>query len=62
MSAQYDVYLQTHKENVIRGYEWLRANLPQLFDGKSDFDWQIIFDHDSSKFQPYEYVAYDAYF
>lgn len=62
MSAQYDSYLRTHKENVIRGYEWLKSNLPQLFKDRPNSNWQVIFDHDSSKSQPDEYIAYDAYF
>lgn len=62
MSAQYDLYLRTHKENVIRGYEWLKSNLPQLFKDRPNSNWQVIFDHDSSKSQPDEYIAYDAYF
>lgn len=41
MSAQYDLYLQRHKENVRKGYEWLSTNLPQLFEDKPDSSWQI---------------------
>ena len=62
MSAQYDLYLQRHKENVRKGYEWLSTNLPQLFEDKPDSSWQINFEHDHSKTNPDEYDAYDAYF
>lgn len=62
MSAQYNLYLQRHKENVRKGYEWLSTNLPQLFEDKPDSSWQINFEHDHSKTNPDEYDAYDAYF
>lgn len=32
MSKEYDSYLETHKNNVQRGYKWLRTNPPKLFD------------------------------
>ena len=62
MSAQYDLYLQRHKENVRKGYEWISTNLPQLFEDKPDSSWQINFEHDHSKTNPDEYDAYEAYF
>ncbi len=62
MSKEYDAYLEKHKENVRKGYIWLRTNLPKLFDGKPNSSWEIDFKHDSSKSNPDEYTAYDAYF
>lgn len=62
MSKEYDSYLQKHKDNVRRGYIWLRTNLPKLFEGKPDGSWEIDFNHDQSKSNPDEYAAYDAYF
>lgn len=62
MSDQYDAYLQSHRENVRRGLEWLQTNLPSVFEGKIDYDWFIDFGHDLSKNEPDEYNAYDAYF
>lgn len=62
MSYQYDQYLQQHKNNVKRGFEWLFTNIPTLLIGQPDASWQIIFDHDSSKCNDDEYTAYDAYF
>lgn len=66
MSIQYDNYLKEHKANVIKGFEWMRENLPDLirvFDnGNIDLDWQICLDHDQSKTDQEEYGAYDAYF
>lgn len=62
MSYEYDQYLQQHKNNVKRGFEWLQRNLPNVLVGQPDVSWQIIFDHDSSKNNDDEYTAYDAYF
>lgn len=62
MSYQYDQYLQRHKTNVKRGYDWLRTNMPWIFEGKPDSAFQTKFSHDASKSNPDEYEAYDAYF
>ena len=62
MSQEYDLYLQRHKANVKRGYDWLRTNMPWLFEGQPDSAWQTEFEHDASKSNPDEYEAYDAYF
>ena len=62
MSQEYDLYLQRHKANVKRGYDWLRTNMPWLFEGRPDSAWQTEFEHDASKSNPDEYKAYDAYF
>ena len=60
MSAQYDLYLQQHKNNVYKGFEWIQQNLPELLiDGVG---WQTEFAHDASKSEPDEYEAYDAYY
>lgn len=60
MSVQYDLYLQQHKENVQKGFEWIQENLPELLI--SGIEWQTQFAHDASKSEPDEYEAYDAYF
>ena len=60
MSNRYDEYLKTHIENVNKGFDWLRTNIPELFT--HDFDWYNITNHDKSKYYPNEYHAYDAYF
>lgn len=62
MSREYDLYLEKHKENVRNAFQWLRTNLPELFAGRPSSDWQIVFNHDSSKSSNDEYEAYDAYF
>lgn len=33
MSYQYDLYLQKHKANVKKGFDWLQTNMPWLFEG-----------------------------
>lgn len=62
MSREYDLYLDQHKGNVRKGYEWFQKNLPQVLEGIPDLEWQICYKHDESKTQPDEYYAYDAYF
>lgn len=62
MSKEYDSYLEAHKNNVQRGYNWLRTNLPKLFDKYSVDDASNILIHDQSKSEADEYKAYDAYF
>lgn len=60
MSVQYDNYLQQHKNNVYKGFEWIQQNLPELLvDGVG---WQTEFAHDASKSESDEYEAYDAYY
>lgn len=62
MSKEYDSYLETHKNNVQRGYKWLRTNLPKLFDKYPLDDDSNFLMHDESKSEQDEYEAYDAYF
>lgn len=62
MSAQYDLYLQQHRANVYKGFEWIRENLPELLVNGNGAEWQTEFVHDASKNEPDEYEAYDAYF
>ena len=61
MSQKYDQYLQEHKENVYKGFEYIRDNLPELLT-EDITEWQYRFGHDLSKSDPEEYDAYDAYF
>ena len=62
MSFQYDQYLEQHRANVKRAYEWISENLPKLTLDATSAGWQTIFAHDQSKNDPDEYEAYDAYF
>lgn len=62
MSREYDNYLEQHKGNVRKGFEWIRENLPKLIENIPNLEWQICFNHDQSKTEPDEYDAYDKYF
>lgn len=62
MSIQYDNYLEQHRTNVLKGFNWLQENLPDVIGKWFDHDYQIQFDHDRSKDSADEYNAYDAYF
>ena len=64
MSIEYNQYLKQHRENVGKGFDWLKENLPELIMDMPgvDWEWQIKIAHDASKDQPDEYHAYDAYF
>lgn len=66
MSKEYDKYLKQHRENVAKGYNWLKENLPEvIYTGAFDPDeWgkEVTMFHDLTKDDSYEYFAYDAYF
>lgn len=64
MSMEYDLYLQEHKENVFKGLEWIHENLPNVLEGCNygALEQQIRYNHDASKSELDEYVAYDRYF
>ena len=66
MSREYDLYLEQHKGNVRKGFEWIRENLPEVlklyYGPEGDLEHQICYAHDYSKSEPDEYEAYDRYF
>lgn len=64
MSRSYDLYLDMHKNNVARGFYWIKENLPELLIDMEDVDYehQICYAHDASKSESDEYEAYDRYF
>lgn len=62
MSYQYDQYLIKHKLKVEQGFNWIQDHLPELLVDGFDYEWQIRFAHDRSKYDSEEYDAYDAYF
>ena len=68
MSAIYDEYLQEHKNNVRKAFEWLVNNIPELFNESpidnffQDVEHQCVYAHDASKTDIDEYDAYDKYF
>lgn len=62
MSREYDNYIQQHKDNVRKGYEWMTVYIPHLMPrGLIDAVDNIV-NHDESKNEPDEYFAYDKYF
>lgn len=64
MSIEYDLYLQQHKDNVRKGYEWIKLHIPEILKGLDldELDAQIGLGHDASKTSIDEYGAYDRYF
>lgn len=62
MSIEYDNYLIKHRENVRKGLNWIKHNLPDLLSGHEVYYRQIEWEHDRSKDDREEYDAYDNYF
>lgn len=62
MSVEYDNYLAQHRENVAKGWEWIKENIPSMSVYIDDCDSLIKYNHDASKNEPCEYKAYDDYF
>lgn len=63
MSISYDQYLDQHRRNVLKGFNWLVDNLPDFFKGVDThaIATQILM-HDGSKTSNEEYAAYNEYF
>lgn len=61
MSVDYAKYLDQHMNNVIKAYDWIVENLPEIAVDADHWRGMII-QHDVSKFSPDEYEAYDKYF
>lgn len=63
MSVEYNNYLNEHIRNVIKGFEWMRQNIPEIFkDVSENMMFPQINAHDDSKWSEEEYEAYDNYF
>lgn len=65
MSEKYNQYIQEHKENVGKAFDWLSEKLPEIFDNDTfmgECEFQCKFAHDKSKYSAEEYDAYDKYF
>lgn len=60
MSEQYDRYIEDHKQNVAKAYNWLKERLPDVIGHVTEYGPCI--EHDQSKYDVEEYDAYDAYF
>lgn len=64
MSIEYDNYIRDHRENLMRGLEWMEENLARPFiDPEKMYEAMANAElHDESKYSKEEYDAYDAYF
>lgn len=66
MSEKYNEYISEHNENVRKGFNWLKENLPEILPSDmlemSVLENVNIYNHDQSKFSEEEYDAYDKYF
>lgn len=63
MSIEYDQYIEQHRANVRKGYEWIKDNLSLGLISVYDYDLEMIIrKHDYSKYDAEEYSAYDSYF
>lgn len=65
MSKEYDKYIDEHRENVYKAFDWIESNLPDIFEPGTyaKVKEHVSFvQHDFSKEDPEEYEAYDAYF
>ena len=60
---EYKEYIIAHKERVAKMADWLKENLPEIFEGVDlgAFD-EIIEEHDESKFSEPEFEAYAQHF
>jgi hypothetical protein len=60
---EYKKYIEEHKERVSKFADWLKENLPEVFDGVDldAFD-DIIKEHDESKYSEEEFEPYAQHF
>lgn len=60
----YDEYIMEHRQNVLKGFDWMRTNLNTLVDEQiwSLAEYRCSSMHDYSKESEAEYNAYDKYF
>lgn len=48
--------------DVVRGFNWIYLNIPHVLDGILTDTYNVIRNHDKSKFESDEYIAYDKFF
>ena len=60
---EYKQYIINHKRRVKQFADWMKENLPELFNepGVEDFD-ELIAEHDQSNFSEEEFEAYAQHF
>lgn len=62
MSREYDNYIEQHRAAVLMGFEWIVSNLPGVIKCDEALLREQMRMHDTSKYNPAEYDAYDKYF
>lgn len=63
MSKEYTTYLHEHIANVQKAGKWLISHFPDILSSEEKIALATaLTSHDSSKWGPAEYDAYDAYF
>ena len=56
---EYLEYIKAHKERVEKFASWLKTNCPEVFEGvDTDVFWDLIKEHDESKFSEEEFEPY----
>ena len=56
---EYTEYINSHKERVKKFASWLEENCPEVFEGVDiDVFWDLIKEHDESKFSEEEFEPY----
>lgn len=62
MSFKYDLYLDQHRNGVMKAFYWIEENIPQYLESNDVEIENLLRKHDASKNEQDEYDAYDAYF
>lgn len=62
MSFKYDLYLDQHRNGVMKAFYWIEENIPEYLEGNDVDIENLLRKHDASKNEQDEYDAYDAYF
>ena len=64
MSRAYDTYLEEHRSNIHKAFEWMCEHIPDIFkdeETRQACEHQCTYSHDQSKYDAEEYAAYDAH-
>ena len=64
MSFKYNEYLNNHRDNLYKGFNWLKENIPDIFK-QEEIELKLIdliHKHDDSMFTIEEYEACDNYY
>jgi len=56
-------YIEEHKENILKGYNWIKENCPEILNGCNLEELEKnINEHDLSKYSKEEFMPYAMYF